>query len=121
MTGLARRWAAIAVVCACSAGASFPQGFGATAVGAGDDPPDAASAQALLAAVRGVSEPVCQLLAVALRNSYSVGAGSRALGYAAEGTPAGGGVAFAGAAALTALAVWVPLRMGARSLERREL
>src|SRR5512140_1408213 len=90
MTGLIRRWVTTAVVGVFGAGASIAHPHGAISARAGDDPPDSASAQAFLSAVRGVSDPVCQVLGVALRNSYSAGAGSRALGYHQDGVPAGG-------------------------------
>ncbi len=65
MTGLIRRWVTTAAVGAFGAGASIAHGHGAAAARAGDDPPDSASAQAFLASVRGVSDPVCQVLDVA--------------------------------------------------------
>lgn len=95
MIGITRRWVWAAAVGAVGAGAPLAGGPGAVARRVGEDTPDSASAQALLAAVRGVPEPVCELVTVALRNSYSVGAGSRALGYGRDEVLAGGPAAWA--------------------------
>lgn len=94
MSGMVRRWVMTVTVGAVGVSTPLSPGPGAAAVAAGDAPQGAAGAQALLTSVRGVPAPVCELVAAALRNSYSVSAGSRALGYGVDEVPAGGPAAW---------------------------
>ena len=76
MQRVGSRWA-MAAVAALGIAVFIVRGRGAAAQDGGAD---SANARALLTAVRALPAPVCDLVTLALRNTYAIGEASRALG-----------------------------------------